>query len=1600
MLSFLKKWSLAIWKNKLCRRLIIRRDNQSLRNLMFFLVKYDYPFPMYNAKIQNALFSINSWDMEYKYQEILLSEIQNYLFNNIEKSQEHEWFIWLKYSRKVKHPIDVTDFDIASSLWRALQLRKLNMLSKNQEEREYLYSLYRDSYVTTLEQAGLVNDRKVLVPLMKFAACPPSSLQIEHHEWLLSEYELYLCRRFLKQKDSQRFNDLIHYMIDHNRRSPFDNPDIRNLIFQVDYWELNVVYTDGLFSCMEAYLFDNIGTTYKEEWHAWLKLARKLNHQIDVVNPKIVQGLWNTYCAGKLARLPKEDYIYLYTLYGNSYQTILNQAKVANGPKVFPTLLKFAVISLSLHPKDHLEWFINEYETRLCKLLCRHKNTLFLIELVAYALSHNRSLPINITEVREALFAVDSWPTERKYQAQLLSEIEFYFVHNVALSQKHEWRIWLERCRELNHHIDLSNPDIANAFLSARAANKLADVKSKDYKYVLRFHLFAYDLFQQMKAAEQTEILHQCWKFGPINDPNIMPEWLLLSFEKLLYRHLIEKKDTPALRNIVDFLIEHKRSFHIDDSAVRNVLFSIDTLRLEGTGKEWFLSEVQNYLFNNIDKSQTHEWRFWLKWCREVKYYIDMVNPNIIKVFSTARNAGRLIDISFEDIDYIFRPYLQLYESFQEIKPEDQTAILCLFWAVGPIDAHVNVSTWILSEYENILYTRLIEMHNNQALAELVFFLAKYNRSFDSNNSKARDALFKVKSWQIPEEYKDYQSYLFFWAEEYLFDLNNSVQANEWRVWLNAARTLKHQVDVMDPRVAQALGNAFKFNNFHTEDYEYLYIPCMKAWKQMLVNVRGSHEQEELIPIFLAYGTLAQEFGINEDSQEVFRYWSMNRAVRPRALLAMDDELACHAPIRGIGSPHGIVITFHEDPSRKPVSISCAGSTGDLTLNLKLFTALFARALTCELQSTLVMSNGSTLSIAPQDNDEKMNWLVTGINIEGGSILDDNDKQILNVLAGSLLKDLEQSGLVQLRNYTGAGERERLTKKIIDILKQKNDGIHIIESNSNVVNEAGVVHVIPFLYRDADGIVRPIEIEIPCAYLGADEVFKILHNARSENIQQLINAGRQRQSILRKAFHDQRKRIRWWESLSDEDKANQCTQLRTISVAQSYDSDLGIFVRLEPPEEIERSKYENEDSPRLCDALERDISRYETLCNKLEKIDAPNGEADKLTFKFLVDAMIRQAPVLITRPKEFINEYKEWVALRSGLVWAAIENWVIQRGLSSQVLARDNILFDVDYTTDLTSVIIRPVIMVDIHDFLVRVDCTNGLLEVISGANTPTLLEVLDAKQKKKIDDLKTLHGQFSMRVEEISWVRDMTKPIEGKPEQEKPSHSQTDTLLGLFKVRHLLLLGATNKAIKLVDALSKSYFSPVYFWRAFTYQYRFLEAKVTDPKRISEDTYSQAFNKAPFHSILRILQEYLSYAQNNSPVPSDLDLPITGEAMMVLDELKSKDELYMKRISTISVDELFGAETLDLSPDSETQFWDAYYANTSNEFLYTALAMKEAAKSLVHPDRYENATKEKVIRENTDVVFKIIEMVDELTQNSLAQEQIPTWIKVLNRAQ
>jgi hypothetical protein len=484
--------------------------------------------------------------------------------------------------------------------------------------------------------------------------------------------------------------------------------------------------------------------------------------------------------------------------------------------------------------------------------------------------------------------------------------------------------------------------------------------------------------------------------------------------------------------------------------------------------------------------------------------------------------------------------------------------------------------------------------------------------------------------------------------------------------------------------------------------------------------------------------------------------------------------------------------------------------------------------------------------------------------------------------------------------------------------------------------------------------------------------------------------------------------MEWWEKLkqNETERARYCQVNPYVYLNVGIDWGVGISFPLEEEEreQIETAYFEDKVRPILRESAREHAEEFAALCEKLKKLNRENGRAETITFKLLMDSLLRRvAPPVAS--SEFQKAYKDWVNICAEPLWAAIESWAIEHGLPASSLTADNILYNVQRNMDTSSILIQPWVAIDLHDYVIEIDCGRGLItKVMPAGKTSTIARTLIRDEVYKMTNPKSLHDRFSEWVREsleiqtnqepkeirpvseirtiadviilrkasestalatfpenfIEWVLDNMK-LQVEPTQTGSASRSTNrnvtklgALLLLQIAKHRLFQGRVKEAIRIIERIRNSNRAPVYLWEAIAHQFSYVQntealSRIGGFKLSNSDLYIVAYELIR-KSLSKVIASQPGAERTTSHF---LDDSVVLDARIALRKLVAKDQPdygFINRIVASPVEaypDRAEHESFDLSPDEGDRYRAAVYALTSLMHLYLAESTKTTARSL-----------------------------------------------------
>ena len=850
---------------------------------------------------------------------------------------------------------------------------------------------------------------------------------------------------------------------------------------------------------------------------------------------------------------------------------------------------------------------------------------------------------------------------------------------------------------------------------------------------------------------------------------------------------------------------------------------------------------------------------------------------------------------------------------------------------------------------------RFVKKRTETELAALLLFAIESSRPLPLSDKHVRQAIFSMDSWNLGKELnhkKELEDHLFLSIEGLLIrDAQNSL-GSEWQKWLQGSRVAGRCIDTMNPAICRALLCAVKthkltLNTIAKEDRDYL-LECFRQHYEEALQRLGPKQSADAIPLLLQFAALENLRDATSSHSKMFLRWAQNRPIRPRALAAMDDDQALRAPLRGVGSPHGISVTFYSTASSPmPLRIACAGITGDPVINAKVFTSMFALALASTREPTFVMSNGAIISLDSDllgSADEEEKSILAAVLGPAGPVqpssgtvsLGMSQRDAIMLVTEQLQTLQEETGLVQVTRWR-VEDRQSLESRIVDAVQAAPNGPRVINTDHDLTANGGVVDVLPLFRKDIDGKAVPIELEISSKSLGPRRVSDLMRQARNSYMQDLIAAGRRREAMAAVTFAEQDRLVKLWNSQSEVAKEELCRQNPNVTITRSVDFELGIVIRLTVPQTVSHREFEEGTRPSLRDSALHYQKKFGKLCEELKLINSDGGKADSLTLKLLVDSLIRHAPLYV-EDSTIQLEYVKWVEHYSPVVWEEIIAQAKEIGIPVEVLAGDNVVFNVRSSANQDFVLIQPMMLVDLHDFVAFIR-SDGFTDITPAGKAASLQDVLIADKATSVQTIGDIRERY------YSWLR---KKMEGvNPTQFQVATAtprfitseRIEALVGLRRAKQLLYRGNATAAAAIIKRIRNVDFAPIYFWGAVTHQFRFIlhmKYAIHEYKPSYGDLAQQVLNLA-VSDVINCLKGKRAH--------------LDKQTEEFIGQLQAADPLFVNGLQNKDLSgellQQLEQESIAISPEEDEQVRSASNALASLEMLDLAESMKRTGQAL-----------------------------------------------------
>jgi hypothetical protein len=704
------------------------------------------------------------------------------------------------------------------------------------------------------------------------------------------------------------------------------------------------------------------------------------------------------------------------------------------------------------------------------------------------------------------------------------------------------------------------------------------------------------------------------------------------------------------------------------------------------------------------------------------------------------------------------------------------------------------------------------------------------NFLFPINNDSIVTGLKLIDDFIIEDKY---QKQFIVLIEKSILPISKSKQI--WYKWIDYYRKKCILIDTISPEISMAIERVLD-SDIINDIPDILYNHLLDSYREKydkLLTTKGELSQNEFDKLFLSYSALVGMRGETKQSEKIFKDWLSKNKTRPRALDNFSDQEAYNAALKGVGSPNGVCITsFHDTLNNHPQKITCAGSTGDKVLNSLISSALYAAALSCNQEPTFVLSGSSLLSISIDINERddelcRHGDLLPAVLTPTGLTEPKKDLPTLGM-------ELDEAMLLvsklfdELRDYTGLVQVHRrsldrfnsLAERIIELFKNNTQEFYELKSDPSTIDNLGAIDIIPYFFRNSEGKIDAITIKVPFSIINYENVYELMNYVRKEHVERLIEAGKRRKMYAYKVFREHSDRVEMWKQLPV--KKKQLCKNQFIEIDGYYDFKLGITRKYSKIKKISRYEYEETQRPGIKQDALLYHNKFEKLCNKLQELNKEGGKADILALKLLMDSMLRQAPIEMDNTA-FQKAYKEWKTNTLVSVWAIIQNWAKDNDVLEDDLAADNIAFNTEILKSENSVLIKPMIVLDMNDFIAHIDTKKGRVKIKPALKMPKLSDILIQNKTLGIDDVENLHSKF------IEWLQncfksDKREELENTKKHVLHSKGEKHYLVIQIEIaKQDIIKGKIKRAMETLENLKKHDIASIYFWAAVAYQCKYL---------------------------------------------------------------------------------------------------------------------------------------------------------------------------------
>lgn len=896
---------------------------------------------------------------------------------------------------------------------------------------------------------------------------------------------------------------------------------------------------------------------------------------------------------------------------------------------------------------------------------------------------------------------------------------------------------------------------------------------------------------------------------------------------------------------------------------------------------------------------------------------------------------------------------------------------------------------WRAKRLINSLTRSKTESKRKKNLTILFQLFDQIDLPFPIDNPAIISTLLALKDWEIGEEFEKRLNSL---VEYYLIPLDPT-NSPIFSKWLQEKQRKNEIVDVLNINISQAIKELIE-NGLSSEKksaLEFLLTCYLSEYQKIVPEIQKTENNinKEILCNYYSLlrltGTKAQQDNFRQTLIQNFRF-------SPKSLIRNDINELLNSSSIGVSSPNCVNITFyHQTNPDKLIKVVSSGVTPDPVINSKVFSVLYAFAMSGNIESTFVFFEGANIITQEKDFDDSTTSSKLLKSVIGPISLAEPKSDIPSLamslkesmlLVSDTLEELKsETGLVNVNKWH-IRDSINLDEKVREIIRSNFENGYKLENSPGSNEPQGVIDIIPVYSKNSFGEVIPVEITIPAHVINYDKVNSLLRSVRASQMGKLIEAGERRKFFAFNAYSTQDQAVKAWKAKSHQDKILYCQKNPFVITTQYYDFELAMNVKLSEPKQIDTFSYEENHRPSIRDTAQKFYKEFERLCEKLEEINEIGGPADLLSFKYLFNSMIRRNPFWENDDK-FRNNYERWSNNTSPIIWAIFQNWAIENKYPIEKLFDDNILFDSEIRTN-GEIVIKPKVVLDLNDFILYLDANspNRIIKVYKGEKSKTLNEMFHEKSSFKINNVPELFKSFK------TWVK-QNYSLENRNEEQKllkekllniyDDSDKLKTLMQLEISKKHVIRGNSKTAVEIIEKIKKSDYSCIYLWGALAYQqeyikknYFFLYKKKFDftieefedklfgitydciLKELRKFAKTQRRRLDSLHDSLflgdfdDVKNEVSSYFRNYES-QSLFNLPIDENAKVYIDQLMSKNQAngFVSNLIEDGQYNLLEEQEFKVNKDEKIKLQNALLAISSIELLSLAETMNKIAEDM-----------------------------------------------------